>query len=555
MHQSDRTTGRTRKHASERPAPADVDPVRLRPVLGLEPGKWLTFLLAGVLLLIVLGLLLIPGITNRHVVYRFESTPAGASVHVDGVRIGATPIVYEVPAGTRTIRFARPFFEPEERVLDVGGRIIGSLFFPARADMAVSLGPDGNAVESAAALTAAVALEFSYWSALGVERPDRPIPELLVPSVADLRALGIRDDDIQSFLVARVQDVTSAPLLRDLLQALAALNPDTQAPELSDTDGIVSFFRQFRVNSHTWMRWLSGILPTDASQALRSDPRYEQELAADRDLENDYPDTVAAAASVARSRGRLTAGGVSFQPVPAGDVLLGFSGGLGVDDRSQSRQRVSVDEFFIATRPVSVGEFSRFLQDSPEWSPASKEQRAADGLVDHGYLEGFDAAASDLPVTGVSWHAAMAYLSWFNARYASELAVIGPGVEARLPVEAEWAWAAALDRLGYEASAHAFSRTSGPAALNGERSGRIGLEDMLGNVWEWTADPWYRASGTLRLEHEVVDTAPGNLFPRVVRGGSWANPRAAVGIESRGGQNASWATPFLGFRIVLAAVD
>lgn len=540
---------------------ADVEPVRLTPVLGMEPGQWLAALLSVVLLVVLLGILLLPGLLNRHVVYNFDSTPAGASVRLNGRRIGSTPLTYDVPAGTHTVTFLRPFFAAEQREIQVGGRIFASLFVPESAALEVSLAPADSMEVSASAIMREAALDFSEWAALGAERPDRPVPPILVPAARDLSALGLEANERNAFLVARLQDVTSTALLQDLMRALEtgaeedAPVEENRGSDTPDPEEIVSFFRQYDVNSRTWGRWLSTILPSDMIDDLRSSASYQAELEADRALENGYSEYVLAAAAEAQNETPVDLGGARFQPIPAGEVLLGFGSALGVEDRTPARMNVAIPPFWVSTRPVTAGEFRDFLSENPEWRSSAYEELETRELVDEGYLADLDDSPDDRPVTGVSWHAAQAYARWFNQRYATDIRDLGADLRARLPGEAEWAWAAILDRHEYGAPGFAFSRSTGPAVLTGERTGRLGLEDMLGNVWEWTSDPWYRSSGTLRLEQHLPDEGPGNTFPRVVRGGSWANTRAAVGVESRGGQPAHWATPFLGFRLVIGVAE
>ncbi|TVQ25301.1 MAG: PEGA domain-containing protein [Spirochaetaceae bacterium] len=539
--------------AKDRSQPVEeVSPVTLKPVFGIEPGKWLTVILVAAICVVLSVLLVLPGIINRHVVYQFESTPPSATVHLNGQRIGATPLSYAVPAGSHTVTVVRPHFAPEQREIEAGGRIVGSLFASERQELSFTLRPASES-DPASRLMEDAALDFSRWAALGAERADRPVPAILVPAVRDLQAMEVSDAAIQEFLLARIEDVTYAPVLDDLTQALVLTGDGIEPPRMTESDEIVSFFEQFEVVSHTWLRWLVRIFPSSATETIRDSRAYQTELEVDRDLEHGYGEAVVDTGREAGSTPPRRLGGTDFRSVPSGELLQGFGAALGVDDRTPTRRRTDVASFLIATAPVSVNEFQTFIEAHPEWAPEARDELVSAGLVDTGYLADFNTQPGTVPVTGVSWHAARAYAAWFNETHREAIASLGSGFEARLPNENEWAWAAILDRHAYDVASGAFSRSSGPATLDGTRTGRLGLEDMLGNVWEWMNDPWYRASSTLRIEGSRVDAGLGPSFPRVVRGGSWANPRAAVGTESRGGQEAHWATPFLGFRLVIGA--
>jgi formylglycine-generating enzyme required for sulfatase activity len=124
---------------------------------------------------------------------------------------------------------------------------------------------------------------------------------------------------------------------------------------------------------------------------------------------------------------------------------------------------------------------------------------------------------SNLPVETVTWDEAQAYCR---------------AVGGRLPTEAEWEYAARagssqsrygdIDAIAWYNSNSGY-HTHEVAQMQGNA---FGLYDMLGNVWEWTAD-WY------------VTYAPGSIVAlpasgqnRALRGGSWNddpwNARASV---------------------------
>ena len=124
------------------------------------------------------------------------------------------------------------------------------------------------------------------------------------------------------------------------------------------------------------------------------------------------------------------------------------------------------------------------------------------------------------PINGIIWDEANAYCSWAGGR---------------LPTEAEWEYAArggtTTVRYG-DLNAIAWTSTNSSHALHeaGKKEpNAYQLYDMLGNVWEWTAD-WYGAkyyeqSPTMDpIGPPVGDTlvSKGIDMPtRTIRGGAW----------------------------------
>lgn len=129
------------------------------------------------------------------------------------------------------------------------------------------------------------------------------------------------------------------------------------------------------------------------------------------------------------------------------------------------------------------------------------------------------------PVTHIAYVDACAYCEW---------------LEMRLPTEAEWEYAAAINgeqadkniwqgNFPYENKAEdGFAYT---APLGSFSAGKLGLYDMQGNVWEWCSDyyhaNWYALAQQMPLAMRRVgpslpfdESAPYDTM-RVIRGGSY----------------------------------
>lgn len=159
--------------------------------------------------------------------------------------------------------------------------------------------------------------------------------------------------------------------------------------------------------------------------------------------------------------------------------------------------------------------------------------------------------AANRPVDSVTWNSVSGFLS-------------SAGV--RLPTEAEWEFAyragttsafhghpgnpagtndsALADVIGWSSSnAVDQTRPVGQLAQNG-----FGLYDMAGNVWEWVND-WY-SNVYYSSSPSVNPPGPASGTTRVLRGGSWYDPRCDCRASRRAFDFPIYSRNDYGFRIV-----
>jgi eukaryotic-like serine/threonine-protein kinase len=191
---------------------------------------------------------------------------------------------------------------------------------------------------------------------------------------------------------------------------------------------------------------------------------------------------------------------VEMVAIPAGEFLMG-SDDPEADDNEKPVSKVFVGPFSIDKFEVTNGRYLRCIEAGICPRPPNR-----------GYD---DSTKANLPVTVVSYQAAVAYCRW---------------VGKRLPTEAEWEKAArGTDGRRYpwgntfeaeRANVGYSVRATTPVGSYPQGASPYGVMDLAGNVWEWTSSlykpyPYDPGDGREDL------TARGS---RVERGGGWYTP-------------------------------
>ncbi|HUX12160.1 MAG TPA: SUMF1/EgtB/PvdO family nonheme iron enzyme [Spirochaetia bacterium] len=545
---------------------ASEERVVLRPFLGMKPGLYLSILYSGALLLILFFALVFPGIRAFGAQVSIRSNPQGATVRIDGVRVGATPIVAFVAAGSHDITISKPYFSDYTEKSTVPGRLFGTLFAPARVRMNVSL-----ALASGDDLRKNAAAKYASWALIGEAHSQYQFPPVLTEAVHDLYAGKESSPAVpgkaKDLLAAALTQAQSPSLLRDFVNAQAL---DDSAAQVTGPLQLASMFQkiiQLEKNSPGFPLWLSVVLPSDASARLVQSDWYRTYLSRYRD-ETRLTEAQTRRTALA-GPARVDVDGIPFVGIPGGTFVMGR------EDANQTSTdpllvsaKISVRSFYVMETEASRAMFARFLTANPQWLPSSRAELAGRGLVTSDYLAGWSGngavppGTAALPVTDVSYDAAVAFAHWLTTRLPGSLS----GFEVRLPTEAEWEYAARLnDTTPQEGVFQDTYPAAGqaPQPIGTGNAGTYGLRDMLGNVWEWTAS-WYRpaapalalrsAQGDSPAEGIAISDPAAALLPaahRTVKGGSFANRSDVLSAATRGSLPPDWCTPYLGFRLVI----
>ncbi|KQS60860.1 iron(II)-dependent oxidoreductase EgtB [Geodermatophilus sp. Leaf369] len=224
--------------------------------------------------------------------------------------------------------------------------------------------------------------------------------------------------------------------------------------------------------------------------------------------------------------------------VPAGPCQLGVDG---VEepfslDNERPAHTVDVPAFRIGRVPVTNAEYARFVADEGYRTPRWWSERGWAHVAEAGlerpmtwHADGtrtrfgtVEEVPGDEPVQHVTFFEAEAYAAWAGAR---------------LPTEVEWEKAASWDpatgtrrRFPWGASepsaqlANLDGVALRPAPVGAYPAGAsaYGVEQLLGDVWEWTSSAFTAWPGfTPMLYAQYSEPFFGGDY-RVLRGGSWA---------------------------------
>jgi formylglycine-generating enzyme required for sulfatase activity len=247
-------------------------------------------------------------------------------------------------------------------------------------------------------------------------------------------------------------------------------------------------------------------------------------------------------------------------PIPAGPFLMG-SDDPAAPAAEQPQRLIHLPDFRIGKHPVTVRQYAAFIKDRKSHpAPAGwfNREPPADRL--------------EHPATDVSWFDALAYCAWLSEQ---------TGRRYILPSEAEWEKACSngFSRAANNATAEAVTTNKYPwgeewiegrcnAASGGttavtahpDGASAYGVEDLLGNVQEWTRSLWGLRPGQPDYGYpydpadgrEVTDPQKLPAQARLAhRGGSFKSRPEDLRVTARGNALPESKIAWRGFRVVM----
>ena len=236
-----------------------------------------------------------------------------------------------------------------------------------------------------------------------------------------------------------------------------------------------------------------------------------------------WTNPLAPAYAPAKAATALTAPPLEWLDFDGGLVEIGHEGSGFAFDNEGPRHKVWIEPYRLASRLATCGEYLAFIEDGgyrrPElwlsdgWSAVGREDwtqplywRGGDGAREIFTLGGIKPLDPAEPVGHLSYYEADAFARWSGAR---------------LPTESEWESAAPTaptsGNLGGQRRHH-------PTPAQGR-----GLQQMIGDLWEWTMSP-YVAYPRYRAPEGAVGEYNGKFMSgqMVLRGGAAVTPEGHI---------------------------
>ncbi len=258
--------------------------------------------------------------------------------------------------------------------------------------------------------------------------------------------------------------------------------------------------------------------------------------------------------------------------IPAGTFLMGSADADKNHPADESpAAKVQISAFWMEEHEVTYDEYILYQDESSDTDPKPDGiTRPSPPYIDFTLGMG---KTGGFPANSMSQFAALTYCKWLYKK---------TGIFYRLPTEAEWEYACRAGtttkyffgnddgKLGAYAW-YAGNSDNKYHAVKQLKPNPWGLYDMLGNIAEWTLDPYNEQYFELLKSNAVDPSAqPVKKSPITLRGGHFRNGaadlRSAARLKSNPVWNARdpqiprskwWNTdaPFIGFRVVRPVIQ
>jgi formylglycine-generating enzyme required for sulfatase activity len=217
--------------------------------------------------------------------------------------------------------------------------------------------------------------------------------------------------------------------------------------------------------------------------------------------------------------------------IPGGPFMLGSAT---FEPNETPPQEMELPTFFIDQFEVANAEYAQFVEATGYVTGAEEAGTKRNWRTY--YEEGKD----NHPVVKVSYADAEAFCEWMGKRLPTEFEW---EKAARGPDGLVYPWGDSMDSNRVNGKESGVRGTTAAGSFSSGAS-PYGVEDLSGNVWEWTSSPFLAYPGST---HEDPFYSPDL---RVTRGGGWFDEPRQLRGSNRSAAAVETANDDLGFRCV-----
>ncbi|HZK08742.1 MAG TPA: SUMF1/EgtB/PvdO family nonheme iron enzyme [Bacteroidales bacterium] len=434
---------------------------------------------------------------------QITTTPAGAVIFLDGVKLGESPVSAFYPPGTYPIKITKDgCISIENEMLEV-----------KLPQTTKSYTLDDNVGQ----LTINTRPEATvYFNEEPVSNPQKVklSPQLVkikvtMPKAADLEQQIVlkKDDDI---VLDMYPDIQVGTLQVAVTPFDAKIELTGDAGEKHTVEGM-KIFEEIPVGTYTIKVSAAGYTTVTETATVK------QAEIIKKTINLAKPNADNASTGVGTT---ISADGLEMILVTGGTFTMGCASEQGdCETDEKPTHQVTVSDFYIGKYEVSQEQWREVMGASTSFGSAHQP-----ALSSPSYFKDCD----DCPVEMVSWDDVQEFIKKLNQK---------TGKEYRLPTEAEWEYASRGGaKSDVERSRNADFKYAGSNNIDevawydgnsGSKTHQVGLKkpneldihDMSGNVWEWCSD-WY---GNYSSGSQTNPQGSSSGSYRVLRGGSWSN--------------------------------
>lgn len=250
---------------------------------------------------------------------------------------------------------------------------------------------------------------------------------------------------------------------------------------------------------------------------------------------------------------------IKFVSLPKGKIKIGCVGvdlRCEKDETGKEQRNEKIDAFALMRTEVTVAMYERCV--------AAKRCSPVPPFPNIPYCNGFRAGHAEHPINCVSWHNAVAFCRYINARLPSAIELeyatrIGYETSIQHPLSV-YPWGDTPEKICEYANVSVCHQntTNQKIAVYHDTTpvgflqpNTYGIHDLLGNVWEWTSD-WYFAKQKEQKEYAKKTSIERSMqdknMQKEIRGGSWKFEAWHARTSNRASADPEHRSSNVGFR-------